>query len=70
VESSMPRDQHKRYARAVWYAVDSQDLPLAAAEEFGSWFARIGHLLHKSIDDAYANWYADHFPGVTDGNDD
>jgi hypothetical protein len=59
VEPSMPRDRdaEKRYARAMWFAVDEKDLRLETADMFADWYCSVGWLLHgDDIAASFADW--------------
>jgi hypothetical protein len=53
----MPRDAQRRYAQAVWYAVDEKDVTLDTADQFGDWYTRVGHLHYgDDITAAFESW--------------
>jgi hypothetical protein len=66
---SMSREHSRRYAMAVYFAVIERDLTFQLADEFGHWWATSGWLVHRRIDDGFANWAAQIFPRAVDDED-
>jgi hypothetical protein len=59
VNDSMPADraEEKRYAHAVWFAVDQKDVGLGLADQFGGWHASVGWVLHgDDLAASFAHW--------------
>jgi hypothetical protein len=53
---SMDRDEQRRYARAVWFAVDEKNVTLETADEFADWWCRVGWLSHSTIAAGFQEW--------------
>ena len=69
----MPRDRgaEKRYAGAVWFAVDQRDLRLQTADVFADWHTHVGWLLHgDDIAASFADWAKHQFPEAIDDEHD
>jgi hypothetical protein len=66
VVPSMPRDMARRYVEALWYSVHTEDADFAASASFAEWWARHGWVVHRSVADGWANWYAQSFPHSDD----
>jgi hypothetical protein len=66
VEPSMPRDEARRYAQAVYFAVVDRDVTSALGDQFAHWWSTSGWMFHREIPDGFANWATDTFPRAVD----